>query len=112
MPQKPTRRGALAFALSVAPSVAPSVALSAGLPGAPAVHADAPAHIDGAVRLIDADMTGPEVLAADGAGAGAPVLPSAMAGFLALDSHAGVRRMPFGWRPPGTIPVSILLRSG
>ncbi|MFN3954497.1 MAG: rhodanese-like domain-containing protein [Pararhodobacter sp.] len=99
MPQNLTRRGALSIALAFGLLAAPALHADApeSLPGATTVNAEgvielimntpnlvildnrreadyAAGHIEGAVRLIDTDITGPEVLAAHGANNDTPVL--------------------------------------
>lgn len=99
MPQNLTRRGALSIALAFGLLAAPVAHADApeSLPGATTVNAEgvielimntpnlvildnrregdyAAGHIEGAVRLIDTDITGMDVLVAHGVNADTPVL--------------------------------------
>lgn len=99
MPQNLTRRGALSVTLALGLLAAPAAFADAPqtIPGTNTVDAEgvvelimstpdlvildnrreadyAAGHIEGAVRLIDNDITGPEVLAAHGAHGDTPVL--------------------------------------
>ncbi len=120
MPQTLTRRSALSLALALGLLAAP--AAQAGAPmnisGATTVDAEgvielvtgtpglvifdtrvegdyAAGHIEGAIRLIDTDITGPEVLAEHGAQADTPVL--FYCNGLSCGRAANAAEMAVGW---------------